>query len=242
MASEQPLGTALDWRPARRPERSPLEGRHVLLRALDAAADAEVLYAESHPPAADPGIVDLPSRRPLPRCPRHARRPRGGRSLGGPTVLHPGPPARRPSRGRGVLPAHHARAGSDRDRPHLVRRVAAPDQSPPPRRSTCSPRMRSTSSDTGDSSGSATRSTSPRAGPPSDSASASRACSASHMVVKGRNRDTAWYAITDEEWPAVRAGFDALARSGQLRCRRCSAAQTGRADRRRARLARSAAR
>jgi RimJ/RimL family protein N-acetyltransferase len=30
-----------------------------------------------------------------------------------------------------------------------------------------------------------------------------------HMVVKGRNRDTAWYAITDEEWPAVRAGFRA---------------------------------
>jgi RimJ/RimL family protein N-acetyltransferase len=30
-----------------------------------------------------------------------------------------------------------------------------------------------------------------------------------HMVIKGRNRDTAWYAITDDEWPAVRAGFDA---------------------------------
>ena len=29
------------------------------------------------------------------------------------------------------------------------------------------------------------------------------------MVVKSRNRDTAWYAITDEEWPAVRDGFDA---------------------------------
>jgi RimJ/RimL family protein N-acetyltransferase len=29
-----------------------------------------------------------------------------------------------------------------------------------------------------------------------------------HMVTKGRNRDTAWYAITDLEWPAVRAGFD----------------------------------
>jgi hypothetical protein len=28
-----------------------------------------------------------------------------------------------------------------------------------------------------------------------------------HMVTKGRNRDTAWYAITDDEWPAVRAGF-----------------------------------
>jgi RimJ/RimL family protein N-acetyltransferase len=29
-----------------------------------------------------------------------------------------------------------------------------------------------------------------------------------HMVVKGRNRDTAWYSITDQEWPAVRAGFE----------------------------------
>jgi hypothetical protein len=29
------------------------------------------------------------------------------------------------------------------------------------------------------------------------------------MVVKGRNRDTAWFAITEEEWPAVRTGFRA---------------------------------
>jgi RimJ/RimL family protein N-acetyltransferase len=28
-----------------------------------------------------------------------------------------------------------------------------------------------------------------------------------HQVVKGRNRDTAWYAITDDEWPAVRGAF-----------------------------------
>jgi len=27
-------------------------------------------------------------------------------------------------------------------------------------------------------------------------------------VVKGRNRDTAWYAITDDEWPKLRAAFD----------------------------------
>ena len=25
-----------------------------------------------------------------------------------------------------------------------------------------------------------------------------------HMIVKGRNRDTAWYAMTDGDWPAVR--------------------------------------
>jgi RimJ/RimL family protein N-acetyltransferase len=29
----------------------------------------------------------------------------------------------------------------------------------------------------------------------------------SHMVVKGRNRDTAWYAITDVEWPRLAAGM-----------------------------------
>jgi RimJ/RimL family protein N-acetyltransferase len=26
-----------------------------------------------------------------------------------------------------------------------------------------------------------------------------------HMIVKGRNRDTAWYSIIDSEWPAIRA-------------------------------------
>jgi RimJ/RimL family protein N-acetyltransferase len=29
------------------------------------------------------------------------------------------------------------------------------------------------------------------------------------MVYKGRNRDTDWFSITDAEWPAVRAGFEA---------------------------------
>jgi RimJ/RimL family protein N-acetyltransferase len=30
-----------------------------------------------------------------------------------------------------------------------------------------------------------------------------------HMIVKGRNRDTAWYSILDGDWPAVSAGFEA---------------------------------
>ena len=29
-----------------------------------------------------------------------------------------------------------------------------------------------------------------------------------HMIVKGRNRDTAWFSITDGEWPGVRAAFE----------------------------------
>ena len=30
-----------------------------------------------------------------------------------------------------------------------------------------------------------------------------------HMVVKGENRDTVWFSITDAEWPRLRAGYEA---------------------------------
>jgi RimJ/RimL family protein N-acetyltransferase len=30
-----------------------------------------------------------------------------------------------------------------------------------------------------------------------------------HMIVKGRNRDTAWYAMLDSEWPARKRAFEA---------------------------------
>lgn len=29
-----------------------------------------------------------------------------------------------------------------------------------------------------------------------------------HMVIKGRQRDTAWFSITDEEWDGVKKGFE----------------------------------
>ena len=29
-----------------------------------------------------------------------------------------------------------------------------------------------------------------------------------HMIVKGRNRDTAWYSMLDTEWPERRAAFE----------------------------------
>ena len=37
-----------------------------------------------------------------------------------------------------------------------------------------------------------------------------------HMVVKGRNRDTAWYSIIDGEWPAVRVAFEAWLAPGNF--------------------------
>jgi RimJ/RimL family protein N-acetyltransferase len=30
-----------------------------------------------------------------------------------------------------------------------------------------------------------------------------------HMIVKGRNRDTAWFSMVDSEWPARKAAFEA---------------------------------
>jgi RimJ/RimL family protein N-acetyltransferase len=29
-----------------------------------------------------------------------------------------------------------------------------------------------------------------------------------HMIVRGRNRDTAWYSMLDDEWPAAKAAFE----------------------------------
>lgn len=29
-----------------------------------------------------------------------------------------------------------------------------------------------------------------------------------HMIIKGRNRDTTWYAIIDSEWPSIKSGFE----------------------------------
>lgn len=37
-----------------------------------------------------------------------------------------------------------------------------------------------------------------------------------HMVVKGQNRDTAWFSIIDEEWPALRANFERYLSAGDL--------------------------
>ena len=40
-----------------------------------------------------------------------------------------------------------------------------------------------------------------------------------HAVVKGRNRDTAWYSIIDAEWPRIGAGFEAFLDPGNFDAR-----------------------
>jgi RimJ/RimL family protein N-acetyltransferase len=37
-----------------------------------------------------------------------------------------------------------------------------------------------------------------------------------HMVIKDRNRDTAWYAMLDHEWPEIRAAFESWLAPGNF--------------------------
>ena len=70
---ERPLGEEVDWAPVERPSREPLRGTHVLLRPVDAASDAEPLYAVSRPPEGDPAIWTYLSYGPY-ESPRDLRR------------------------------------------------------------------------------------------------------------------------------------------------------------------------
>jgi RimJ/RimL family protein N-acetyltransferase len=37
-----------------------------------------------------------------------------------------------------------------------------------------------------------------------------------HLIVKGRNRDTAWFALIDKDWPRVKQGFEAWLAEGNF--------------------------
>ncbi|KAF5496128.1 Uncharacterized protein CGCF413_v008997 [Colletotrichum fructicola] len=37
-----------------------------------------------------------------------------------------------------------------------------------------------------------------------------------HMIIKGRRRDTAWFSITDDEWPLVKGGLESWLSSGNF--------------------------
>ena len=56
MPVDRPLGEPVEFVPVPVPRREILAGRHVILRPLDAEADAKSLYAVSHTPDGDPAI------------------------------------------------------------------------------------------------------------------------------------------------------------------------------------------
>jgi RimJ/RimL family protein N-acetyltransferase len=206
VATSQRVGVELEWQPARRPQRGVLEGRHVRVRPLRASTDAEPLYAESHPPAAEPGLWTY-----LPTGPyRDAAELREALSVAESAedpllftldVLPQDRPAGVASYMR-ITPEHGVieiggiwfgaslrRTAAATEAIYLLASHAFDELGYRRLEWKC------------DALNEASRRAADRFG------FRFEGVFRQHMVVKGRNRDTAWYAITDEEWPAVRAGL-----------------------------------
>lgn len=208
MENERPVGAVLDWHPARRPERRVLAGGHVRLRPLDANRDAEPLYAESHPPAGDPHLWTYlpagPYRDPAELRDALAAAERSEDPLFFTLVRLPGEhPAGVASYLR-VTPEHGTiEIGNIWFGASLRRTTAAAE--------TICLLAAHAFDELGyrrlewkcDALNQASRRAAERFG------FRYEGTFLRHMVVKGRNRETAWYAITDAEWPAVRDGFGA---------------------------------
>jgi RimJ/RimL family protein N-acetyltransferase len=215
MPIERPLGAELDWTPVERPTRTPLPGSHILLRPVDAATDAEPLYAVSHLPAGDPAIWTYLPDGPY-ESPEHLRQMLtwaetsedplyftlanllDERPLGLASYLRIKPEF-------GVIEIGHIWFGVP-----LQRTTAATEA------------IYLLAGRVFDHLGyrrlewkcnalnAASRRAAERFGFNFEGVFRN------HQVVKGRNRDTAWYAMTDDEWPAIRSVFQAWLAPGNF--------------------------
>ncbi len=205
--AQQPLGEPTDFTGAKPPEPTELHGDHVVLRPIDPDRDAEPLYAISHPPAGDPTIwtylydgpyPDLDSFR---RSLEEQRTRRDylfmtvtdratGRPLGIVSYLS-------------IVPEHGViEIGNIWFGPELKRTPAATE--------TILLLARHAFDDLGyrrlewkcNALNEPSRRAAIRFGFHFEG------IFLNHRVVKGRNRDTAWFAITDQRWPQLRAAFE----------------------------------
>jgi RimJ/RimL family protein N-acetyltransferase len=205
-ARELPLGAEVDWAPAEPPGREPLLGDHVLLRPVDAVADAGPLFAASHPPQGDPAIWTY-----LPYGPYESREDLQRTLADAESSQDPlfftlaRLPDRQPSGlaaylritpEHGVIEIGHIWFGTP-----LQRTTAATEA------------IYLLAAHAFDGLGYRRLEWKCNALNVASRRAAERfgftfeGVFRNHMVLKGRNRDTAWYAITDGDWPPIRAGF-----------------------------------
>ena len=206
MPIERPLGEQLDWTEARRPERVALRGAHVLLRPVEAAVDAQPLYAISHPPTGDPAIWTYLPDGPyasLARLREALARAQSTedfvfftlvglpqeRQLGLASYLNIVPEHGTIEIGHIWFGASLRRTTAATEAIYLLAAHAFDALGYRRLEWKC------------DSLNEASRRAAERFG------FRFEGVFRHHMVVKGRNRDSAWFAITEDEWPAVRAGF-----------------------------------
>jgi RimJ/RimL family protein N-acetyltransferase len=203
-----PLGEQLAWQHAKTPHRTVLRGAHVLVRPLDAANDAEPLFAVSHPPEGDPTIwTYLPDGpygsaddlRQMLRWAQDSEDPLyfalcrlpDEQPLGLASYLRIEPR-------QGVIEIGHVWFGVPLQRTtaaseaiYLLARHVFDNLGYRRLEWKCN------------ALNAASRRAAERFG------FTFEGVFRQHQVVKGRNRDTAWYAITDDQWPAIGRGFEA---------------------------------
>jgi RimJ/RimL family protein N-acetyltransferase len=204
--ADLPLGAELDWAPVGQPPRRPLRGRHVLVRPVDPAADAGPLYELSHAPAGDPSIWTY-----LPDGPYESAEDLRGmltwaETAEGSLYFTLASPDDRPL----------GLASYQRITPEFgVIEIGHIWFGPPLRRTTAATEAiyllaRQAFDDLGyrrlewkcNALNAASRRAAERFG------FTFEGVFRNHMVVKARNRDTAWFALTGEEWPAIRGAFE----------------------------------
>lgn len=208
MPFEQPLGDPIDWSPVSPPSGEPLHGDHVSLRSLDPDDDAEPLFTVSHPPGGDPAIWTYLPDGPYESAEKLRQTLAWAAGADGHVYYAVEPLAAGQARGQvsflRIEPAFGTiEIGHIWFAPELQRTTAATEA--------IYLLARHAFDELGyrrlewkcDALNAASRRAAKRFG------FRFEGIFRNHQIVKGRNRDTAWLAITDEEWPAVRSGFEA---------------------------------
>jgi RimJ/RimL family protein N-acetyltransferase len=203
--SELPVGQELAWTPVQPPGRAPLRGAHVLLRPL-VAADARALYAATHPPHGDPSLWTYMSDGPYADADELRRAlvsaeasedplffaiVSDGRVLGRASYMRITPEFGVIEVGNIVLAPALQRTTAATEAIYLLARHAFDDLGYRRLEWKCNA-LNAPSRRAADRFG-----------------FTFEGVFRNHQIVKGRNRDTAWYAIIDADWPAIRSGFEA---------------------------------
>lgn len=196
------------WEPVEPPRRVTLRGDHVLVRPMDAAADAEPFFAATRPPAAEESLWQYMFDGPYGSADEMRQAIEGVETIDDPLFFTIIPRDDERPLGRAaymrIEPAHGViEIGGILLAPELQRTTGATEA--------IYLLIRHAFDDLGyrrvewkcDSRNEASRRAAERFG------FTFEGTFRQHMVIKGRNRDTAWFAITDGDWPQLRAAFEA---------------------------------
>ncbi len=201
------LGKILDWQPANPPRRSTLAGSAVRLEPLDPGHHAESLFAASHGPGSDPHLWDYMSVGPFGDLGQFGGWLRASAESPDPLYFaivdsRSGSPSgmasyMRITPGHGVIEIGNIWFG------HSLQRTRQPTEA-------IFLLARHVFDDLGyrrlewkcDALNERSRRAAERFG------FTYEGLFRQHMVIKGRNRDTAWFAMLDHEWPVIRTAFE----------------------------------